>query len=113
MKQRIEIDIEGAEEGDLDLSLEEVVRLLKAGFTSGQNSNDTGRFSFTSTTTTDPPDERWIAHCPGDPMPVDPYTVVESRLRRGNEMKPAPAGELSWGAHFDLPGSDIVAWRRV
>jgi len=38
--------LDGNEIDDLILALEEVLRLLNAGFTSGFNRNDTGSFSF-------------------------------------------------------------------
>jgi len=46
MKQRIEIDLQGKEESDIEFALEEVVRLIRAGFTSGANRNESGSFSF-------------------------------------------------------------------
>jgi hypothetical protein len=41
MKREIKITLEGKEEGDLEIALEEVVRLIKADFTSGKGENDT------------------------------------------------------------------------
>jgi len=38
--------LDGNEIDDLIIALEEVLRLLNAGFTSGFNRNDTGSFSF-------------------------------------------------------------------
>ena len=38
--------LDGNEIDDLRIALEEVLRLLNAGFTSGFNRNDTGSFSF-------------------------------------------------------------------
>jgi len=40
------IKITGFQEGDLDLSLQEVNRLIAQGYTSGLNSNDTESYEF-------------------------------------------------------------------
>lgn len=42
----LNITIEGDSTSDLEMALDEVRRLLAQGCTSGNNSNDTGRFSF-------------------------------------------------------------------
>lgn len=44
--QKVSVFVEGKEDEDLIIGLEEVLRLLKEGFTSGFNRNDTGSFSF-------------------------------------------------------------------
>jgi hypothetical protein len=43
---KLVINIEGHMDGDLETALEEVLRLVRQGFFSGLNSNDTGRFHF-------------------------------------------------------------------
>jgi hypothetical protein len=44
--KQISIAVEGMDEGDLELALEEAVRKIKDGYTSGFDCNDTGRYSF-------------------------------------------------------------------
>jgi hypothetical protein len=46
MEREIKIVLRGDFEADLELAFEEVVRLIKANFTSGKGSNDTGSFTF-------------------------------------------------------------------
>lgn len=46
MKRVITIEIEGDEEGDLELALGEALSRIKQGYTSGHDANDTGRFNF-------------------------------------------------------------------
>jgi hypothetical protein len=43
---KMTVALEGNEIDDLRIALEEVLRLLDGGFTSGFNRNDTGSFSF-------------------------------------------------------------------
>ncbi len=43
---KMTVALDGNEVDDLIIALEEVLRLLNAGFTSGFNRNDTGSFSF-------------------------------------------------------------------
>lgn len=42
----LNIEIEGAEESDLEMALEEVLRKVRQGYRSGFDSNDSGRFNF-------------------------------------------------------------------
>ena len=44
--KRLTITIEGIETGDLELSMEEVQRLITEGCTSGFNHNETASFNF-------------------------------------------------------------------
>lgn len=46
MKQKIEIIIEGDDQGDLEIALEEAMRKIQEGYTSGADRNDTGSYSF-------------------------------------------------------------------
>lgn len=43
----LQIDLTGTTENDIFEALDEAVRLIKEGFTSGFNSNDDGGFIFT------------------------------------------------------------------
>lgn len=43
----LNISIAGHKEGDLETALEEVLELVRQGYRSGSNSNDTGSFEFT------------------------------------------------------------------
>lgn len=43
-----QIELSGNFEGDIEMALAEVARLIAEGYTSGFNSNDTGSFSFDS-----------------------------------------------------------------
>jgi hypothetical protein len=43
----LSLTIEGATEEDIEVAMEEVLRLLKDGFTSGLGSNESGSYSFT------------------------------------------------------------------
>ncbi len=43
---KLQIEITGDSESDIELALAEVTRLISEGFTSGGNSNDTGAFTF-------------------------------------------------------------------
>jgi hypothetical protein len=43
---KMTVALDGNDIGDLIIALEEVLRLLDSGFTSGFNRNDTGSFSF-------------------------------------------------------------------
>ena len=49
MKKIITIEVEGEEERDLELAQEEAFRLIREGYNSGMDSNDTGDFNFTVT----------------------------------------------------------------
>jgi hypothetical protein len=40
------VNAKGLDAGDLEQALEETLRLVRGGFTSGFDSNDTGRYSF-------------------------------------------------------------------
>lgn len=51
---------EGQTSGDLELALEQMLRLVREGFTSGADKNDTGRYTFT------------VDGEEGPPAPVDP-----------------------------------------
>lgn len=42
----LKISIEGHREGDLESALQEVLKKVKEGYTSGADSNDTGGFHF-------------------------------------------------------------------
>lgn len=53
LKRRVTIDMSGVTEHDLDTAFEEAVKLLKEGYLSGLNGNDTGNFTFKTET----PDE--------------------------------------------------------
>lgn len=59
------VEIEGKNEGDLELALQEVTRLVGEGYTSGNNSNDTGSFRFTVTGEEEAPDDDETL-CPGE-----------------------------------------------
>lgn len=47
--KRITITMRGDDEHECELALDEVVRLLREGYTSGHNSNDTSAFYFDTT----------------------------------------------------------------
>lgn len=51
MTQRLKIELEltGDEEGDIEQALDEAVRLIREGYTSGMDKNETGSFNFTVT----------------------------------------------------------------
>lgn len=49
--QRITITMRGEHDDDLEMALREAVRLIRAGNTSGMNTNDTGGFYFDVTET--------------------------------------------------------------
>ena len=49
MKFKLVVEIEGEESSDLVQALDEVRRLVDAGYQSGMDSNDTGEFTFTVT----------------------------------------------------------------
>ena len=51
------VTIDGDQSSDIEIALEEVKRLVEEGYTSGLNSNDTGRFSFESTGEYEPYEE--------------------------------------------------------
>ncbi len=44
--KHIVITLKGVDESDVEFAFEEVVSLIRKGFTSGQNSNETGSFVF-------------------------------------------------------------------
>jgi hypothetical protein len=44
-----QITIRGENDPDIEDALEEVLRLIREGYTSGQGSNETGEFTFTTT----------------------------------------------------------------
>lgn len=46
VKKVINIEVSGEYDGEIELALEEVFRLLKKGYLSGKNSNETGGFYF-------------------------------------------------------------------
>lgn len=48
MLREYTIIIRGTEDSDVEMVLEEVLRLIKEGYHSGLNSNDTGSFEFDS-----------------------------------------------------------------
>lgn len=54
LTQKIEIELSGKSESDLEYALEEAVRRIKAGNVVGHDSNDDGSFYFSSTTEGDP-----------------------------------------------------------
>lgn len=45
-KLKLSIVIEGNDDGDLECALEEISRLVGEGYTTGQNANETGSYSF-------------------------------------------------------------------
>jgi hypothetical protein len=47
MALTLQATIAGHQVGDIELALEEVTRLISEDYTSGFNSNDSGRFAFT------------------------------------------------------------------
>lgn len=49
LAQRITITLRGNNDGDLESALDEVLRLLREGYQSGHNSNESGAFYFTTT----------------------------------------------------------------
>lgn len=49
MAKEFTVTVSGDTESDVELALEEVLRLIKEGYLSGQNSNENGEYSFTST----------------------------------------------------------------
>lgn len=58
LTQKIEIELNGNTEHDLELALEEALERIKAGNVVGHDSNDTGSFYFTSQIEGEPePDE--------------------------------------------------------
>lgn len=50
MKRVISITMEGRYESDLDDTMDVIVTQIQQGFTSGQNSNEDGSYSFTAKT---------------------------------------------------------------
>jgi hypothetical protein len=54
LTQKIEIELNGLTERDLELALEEACERINAGYGTGQDSNDTGSFSFSSVTEGEP-----------------------------------------------------------
>jgi len=46
MIKRLTVTIEGKDDGDLEIALDEVSRLVNEGYQAGHNSNDTGAFLF-------------------------------------------------------------------
>lgn len=48
--KRVTITVCGNTDDDADLALDEVFRLLKDGYTSGHNGNESGAFYFSTTT---------------------------------------------------------------
>ena len=44
--RKIEIELRGEEEGDIELAFDEVVTAIRDDFTSGFNSNETGSYNF-------------------------------------------------------------------
>ena len=48
MRKKLTIEVVGREDGDLEFVLEEVLRLVKEGYTSGHNSNGSGNFRFST-----------------------------------------------------------------
>lgn len=49
MPKALAIAVSGNTQRDIELALEEVLRLVRKGYLAGVNSNDTGDYSFTST----------------------------------------------------------------
>jgi hypothetical protein len=43
---QLDIRIEGKEEGDIELALEEVLKKVQEGYTSGADRNETGQYYF-------------------------------------------------------------------
>lgn len=46
MRKKLTVEVVGSDDSDLEFGLEEVLRLVKEAFTSGQNSNGSGSFLF-------------------------------------------------------------------
>lgn len=46
MRKKLTVEVVGADDSDLEFGIEEVLRLVKEGFTSGHNSNGSGQFHF-------------------------------------------------------------------
>lgn len=46
LKRTIEIELKGEKESDIEDAFQEVSRLIKEGYLVGQNSNETGSFTF-------------------------------------------------------------------
>ena len=65
----------------------------------------------------------WRSHTPGDPMPCDPETRVQYRLRSIESSEvPVEARHLRWSPdiydgiaciYYDDGADDIIAWRPV
>ena len=49
MAREYTITVQGEDQNDIELALAEVLKLIKEGYLSGANSNDTGEFHFDST----------------------------------------------------------------
>lgn len=64
------IVIEGKKEGDIELAAEEVLRLIREGYTSGMNSNSTSRFHFENSGDYEPSE-------PEDPEQTEVLTPAE------------------------------------
>ena len=62
MKKVLTATVESTDD-DLTLGLEEVMRLVTEGFTSGFNRNDTGRFNFDIVEVAEKPEEADIEKC--------------------------------------------------
>jgi len=58
LTQKIEIDITGRTEGDLEDALNEAVRLIREGYTSGGNRNETASFTISVDTDGEPEPEQ-------------------------------------------------------
>lgn len=46
MRKKLTVEVIGTDDSDLEFGLEEVSRLVKEAYTSGHNSNGSGRFHF-------------------------------------------------------------------
>lgn len=46
MGKTLVVNVEGNTESDLEFALEQVIEKVREGYTSGMDSNDTGRYDF-------------------------------------------------------------------
>ncbi len=77
----LKIEISGHQDGDLETALEEVLKKVRGGYTSGFDSNDTGSYSFEVTGS---PVENYALAKGGDANKVS-----EDRYDRFEEAKEA------------------------
>jgi hypothetical protein len=61
---RLTLTIEGLDDNDLEFALEEVMRIVKAGLSTGYDKNETGAFYFRITEE----DQQILSFAPSEPL---------------------------------------------